>query len=168
VVVRRVLKQLADVEIGLKWPNDLVFDGRKLGGILVEFTAEAQGACHVVAGIGLNVAIPKRELDAISDWPGGAIDLDSITTTSPGRCRLAAGLIAGCGTMFEDFEAKGFAPYKAEWHTAHVLTDRDVRVTGALATTGRVVGISEDGALLLATESGQSRIVAGDVSLRLS
>ncbi len=62
VVVRRALARVAGVEIALKWPNDLVWDERKLGGILLELTAEGQGGCHVVAGIGINVALPPEVL----------------------------------------------------------------------------------------------------------
>jgi BirA family biotin operon repressor/biotin-[acetyl-CoA-carboxylase] ligase len=166
VVVRRVLAALAGIEIGLKWPNDLVFERRKLGGILVEVAAEAQGACHVVAGIGLNLAMRAETLAEICDWPEGAVDLDSIAVVQPGRCRLAAGLISACGQMFADFEDQGFAAFADEWHAADSLSGKQVLVSGALEAAGRVVGIADDGALLLATESGRTRIVAGDVRLR--
>jgi hypothetical protein len=60
VVVRRAVAAVTHVDVALKWPNDLVWDERKLGGILLELTAEAQGGCHVVAGIGLNVDLPPK------------------------------------------------------------------------------------------------------------
>ena len=64
VVVRRALARIAHIDVALKWPNDLVWDSRKLGGILLELAAEAQGGCHVVAGIGLNVSLPPELLPA--------------------------------------------------------------------------------------------------------
>jgi BirA family biotin operon repressor/biotin-[acetyl-CoA-carboxylase] ligase len=68
--------------------------------------------------------------------------------------------------MFADFEDQGFAAFADEWHAADSLSGKQVLVSGALEAAGRVVGIADDGALLLATESGRTRIVAGDVRLR--
>jgi len=81
VVVRRVLERVAGLSVALKWPNDLVFDERKLGGILLEIQAEAHGGAHVVVGVGLNVALPAALLPSLCDWPRGAVDL----TTALGR-----------------------------------------------------------------------------------
>src|SRR5690606_15933943 len=79
VVVRRVLAETAAIELRLKWPNDLVWDERKLGGILLEMSAEAHGGCHVVIGVGLNVDVPRTLLPRLSDWPRGAVDLAAAT-----------------------------------------------------------------------------------------
>ncbi len=91
VVARRALAAVAGVDVGLKWPNDLVLDARKLGGILLELTAEAQGGCYVVAGIGINVSLPPESLRTLSDWPRGAIDLATATSGAPPRARRARG-----------------------------------------------------------------------------
>ena len=91
VVARRALAAVAGVDVGLKWPNDLVLDARKLGGILLELTAEAQGGCYVVAGIGINVSLPPESLRTLSDWPRGAIDLATATSGAPPAARRARG-----------------------------------------------------------------------------
>ena len=94
VVARRALADAARVDVALKWPNDLVHDERKLGGILLELAAEAQGRCYVVAGIGINVALPPKSLRVLSDWPRGAIDLAIAMRGAPPPRALLAGAAA--------------------------------------------------------------------------
>lgn len=171
VAARRAIAAVAPVEIGLKWPNDLVFDERKLGGVLVELSAEAQGACRVVAGLGINVSIPGEQLVGLSDWPRGAIDLDSITNGAvPGRSELAARLISSIGALAAEYPRTGFAAYAAEWQRAHVLTDAPVRVIESSGERfGIVRGIAADGALVVESDEGERRrVVAGDVTVRRS
>ena len=169
VVVRRVLERVAGLEIALKWPNDLVFDERKLGGILLELAVEAQGGSHVVAGIGLNVALPRELLADLSDWPRGAIDLASaLGREPPRRVALVAALVDDLGMLFADYAATGFAAYRNEWRSGDYLRGRAVRLDEtAGAVTGTALGIDADGALLVETAAGvRRRIVAGDVSVR--
>jgi BirA family biotin operon repressor/biotin-[acetyl-CoA-carboxylase] ligase len=168
VVVRRVLRHVAGLEIALKWPNDLVFDGRKLGGILLELAAEAHGNAHVVAGIGLNVALPAELLRSLSDWPRGAIDLTTaLGRDPPPRAALAGALVNELAALFADYPEQGFAAYRNEWRAADYLRGRSVRLDAAAAVSGTAVGIDADGALLVETATGeQRRVVAGDVSVR--
>jgi BirA family transcriptional regulator, biotin operon repressor / biotin---[acetyl-CoA-carboxylase] ligase len=170
VVVRRVLASTAAVEIDLKWPNDLVVDGRKLGGILVELTAEAQGRCHVVVGVGINVAIPAAVLAELSDWPGGAVDLRRATVgAAPPKTVLARELVVALGRLFAGYAATGFAPYRDDWRAADYLNGRRVGVGigGEDAIIGTAAGIADDGALLLAVDGGRTtRVISGDVSVR--
>lgn len=169
VVVRRVLQRVAGIEIALKWPNDLVFDERKLGGILLELAAEGHGGAHVVAGIGLNVALPAELLPTLSDWPRGAIDLQTaLGRDPPARAALAGALINELAELFADFPQRGFAAYRGEWRAADYLRGRAVRLDDeAGAISGTAVGIDDDGALLVETGRGERRRVeAGDVSVR--
>jgi BirA family transcriptional regulator, biotin operon repressor / biotin---[acetyl-CoA-carboxylase] ligase len=169
VAVRRVLARVAALTIALKWPNDLVFDGRKLGGILLELTAEAHGGAHVVAGIGLNVALPASLLSSLSDWPRGAIDLETaLGKPPPPRVVLGATLVNELAELFADYPAHGFAAYRTEWRAADFLRGRPVRIDEAPGpVVGTALGIDADGALLVETEAGERRrVVAGDVSVR--
>jgi BirA family biotin operon repressor/biotin-[acetyl-CoA-carboxylase] ligase len=168
VAVRRVLKRIAGVTISLKWPNDLVFDERKLGGILLELKAEAHGGAHVVVGVGLNVALPAVLLPSLSDWPRGAIDLKTaLGREPPPRAVLAGALVNELAALLADYPTQGFAAYRSEWRSADFLRGRSVHLE---EPTGRVrgtaLGIDADGALLIETESGRRRVVAGDVSVR--
>ena len=170
VVVRRVVARVAGVEIALKWPNDLVWDDRKLGGILLELTAEGQGGCHVVAGIGINVALPAELLPSLSDWPRGAVDLATACAMRgpPPRAALAIGLIEELTELFASYAETGFHAYRDEWRAADYLRGRAVTLDEAAGhVTGTALGIEADGSLLIETALGsRRRVVAGDVSVR--
>jgi BirA family biotin operon repressor/biotin-[acetyl-CoA-carboxylase] ligase len=169
VVARRAVAEVAGLDVALKWPNDLALDERKLGGILLELAAEAQGRCHVVAGIGINVSLPPASLATLSDWPRGAIDLATAKRgTPPPRPLLAARLIDGLADLFASYAESGFAPYSAEWRAADFLNGRPVRVDDSpAAASGIARGIDGDGALLIETAGGaRRRVLSGDVSVR--
>jgi len=169
VVVRRALARMAGVEIALKWPNDLVWDERKLGGILLELTAEGQGGCHVVAGIGINVALPPELLPSLSDWPRGAVDLDTATRGAPPpRAVLAIALLEELTELFASYAETGFRAFRDDWRAADYLRGRAVQLDEAAGqVTGTALGIEADGALLIETAPGtRRRVVAGDVSVR--
>ena len=169
VAVRRVLERVAGLTIALKWPNDLVYDERKLGGILLELTAEAHGGVHVVAGIGLNVALDPKLLPSLSDWPRGAIDLKTaLGRQPPRRAVLAGALVNELSELAADYETHGFTAYRSEWRSADFLHGRAVRLDepkGEL--NGTAAGIDATGALLVELTSGERRrVVAGDVTVR--
>jgi BirA family transcriptional regulator, biotin operon repressor / biotin---[acetyl-CoA-carboxylase] ligase len=169
VVARRALADTTGLDVALKWPNDLVHDERKLGGILLELAAEAQGCCYVVAGIGINVALPPKSLSVLSDWPRGAIDLaTAMRGVPPSRALIAARLIDGLADLFASFAATGFAPYRSEWRDADYLLGRRVKLDDPAApASGTARGIDGDGALLIETAGGaRRRVISGDVSVR--
>src|SRR5690606_3597601 len=127
VTARRAIRQVCGVEVGLKWPNDLVWAERKLGGILVEQAAAGRG--HVVIGIGINVAVPPDRLAGLSDWPAGAVDLTvAAGGRPPPRAALAAALVGELAALAAAFEQDGFAAYRADFTAADVLLGRAVRV----------------------------------------
>jgi BirA family biotin operon repressor/biotin-[acetyl-CoA-carboxylase] ligase len=169
VVARRALKDAAGLDVALKWPNDLVLDERKLGGILLELAAEAHGRCYVVAGIGINFALPPKSLARLSDWPRGAIDLaTAMRGAPPPRLAVAARLLDGLADLFASFADTGFAPYRAEWRNADFLLGRRVKLDDPAApANGTARGIDSDGALLIETVNGaRRRVISGDVSVR--
>ena len=167
---RRAIRASAGIDVGLKWPNDLMLDGGKTGGILVEIGRQASGAFHVVAGIGINVALPAGVLAGLGDGRLPARDLAGETATAIDRTRLAAALIEGLAGLFAEFATTGFAPWRDEWLAAHVLADRRIEIQSALARTAGIVrGIDADGALLVEDEAGaRRRILSGDVTVRES
>jgi BirA family biotin operon repressor/biotin-[acetyl-CoA-carboxylase] ligase len=169
VVARRVINAYAGIDIRLKWPNDLVFEDRKLGGILLEISAEAQGGCHVVAGLGINVAMPAGSLVGLSDWPQGATDLREATAgRPPSRTALVLALVEALAGLFADYAHAGFSAYRAEWQRADYLCGRSIRLEEADGTSvGTAAGIEPDGALLIELAGGaRRRVISGDVSVR--
>lgn len=169
VVVRRVIARTANVEIGLKWPNDLVHDGRKLGGILVELSAESHGQCHVVVGLGLNLQVPAALLSALSDWPRGAIDLSRIQQNGcVSRHELCAALLRELGILLAEYPSAGFGSYIDDWREADQLCGQRVEIRDADGVAvGTARGIDDDAALIIEPEPGRiRRVISGDVTVR--
>jgi BirA family biotin operon repressor/biotin-[acetyl-CoA-carboxylase] ligase len=169
VTVRRVIREACGVDAALKWPNDLVWDHRKLGGILVESFGESHGASYVVAGLGINVSVPKTHLATVSDWPNGAVDLFQATGGAPpSRTALAARLIEALAALLADYAERGFAPHRRAWAAGDYLRGRGVSVEAhGEAVRGTALGIERDGALLVRLENGlQRRVISGEVSVR--
>lgn len=169
VAARRAIRKTCGVDIGLKWPNDLAWRGRKLGGILVEHGAGDAAAAHVVIGIGINVAVPPAMLRRLSDWPAGAVDLaEAAGGRPPARVALAAALVDELAALAAGFERDGFASWRDEFVAADVLLGRAIVVDdGRARTTGIARGIDADGALVVeAADGSRRRVFAGDVSIR--
>lgn len=168
-VAGETLVELTGVSPRLKWPNDLVVGDAKLGGILVELAAEAQGGCHVVIGLGVNVALPEALRNELCNWPAGATDLSRTARGPlPSRTELAAGLAIALACLLCDYPRTGFSIYRAAWRKADYLCGKPVSLEVATHTlSGTARGIDEDGALLIDTGAGEPRrIISGDVSVR--
>lgn len=164
VAVARALDGLGADGIRLKWPNDILADGAKLGGILVE-TLIAGGRHAAVIGIGLNVRLPREIADAVEARAGA---LEAAMPQAPSRNVLIARLLDELADMLDGFEQSGFAGFAGEWQSRHAHDGQRVRILadGAAPVEGRCAGIDADGALLLDTAAGVRRILSGDVSLR--
>jgi BirA family biotin operon repressor/biotin-[acetyl-CoA-carboxylase] ligase len=166
IAVARTLDRLGVTEAGLKWPNDLLWRQRKLGGILLEFGGESGGPCQVVTGIGLNVAMP-RPAEAAIDQPW--VDLRQIV--GPGRVsrhRLATALLSELVAVFTRFEQTGFTGFQADWQRFDLTQGKPVRLTLPASTVDGIArGVDDSGALLLETADGVRRFLGGEISLRL-
>ena len=150
---------------GLKWPNDILFDGRKLAGLLVDLRGEAAGPSLVVLGLGLNVALAEREA-AMIDQPWAA--LCEILPRPVDRNRLAGLLVRHLGGMFMRFEREGFSAFRAAWERHHLFAGQAVCMETALeSVSGTVEGIDAHGALCVRDAEGALRSFhSGEVSLR--
>ncbi len=146
------------VAVALKWPNDLMASGRKLGGVLVE----AHGGAAVV-GIGINANFspgdlpPEISAHAVSllELLGHPVDL--------------AGLVGSVLTQFEryyDLLQRDPDALLAQWRLRDVTAGRVVSITGAHTLEGLAEGVDGSGGLLVRTAAGVQRVAAGDVSLR--
>lgn len=150
--------------VGLKWPNDLLAEGRKLGGILVEVRGDATGPLHVVVGLGINVAMPAPVAAAI-DQPW--CDLAGLEGPAPSRMALCVALLDALLPLMAGYERAGFAPWREAWSRLDVLAGRRVRVEeGGRWIEGIAEGLAPDGALRLRTEHGEHLCHAGETSLR--
>jgi BirA family biotin operon repressor/biotin-[acetyl-CoA-carboxylase] ligase len=153
--------------VKLKWPNDILVDERKLGGILIDLRAEVAGSACVVIGIGLNVALGSSLLQKIATTGLPATDLVTTGLERPCRNSLAAAVIAACLDGLPEFERAGLRPFVEEWRAADVLRGRVVEVHAADGTVrGTARGIDLHGALLIETAQGVRRFISGDVTVR--
>lgn len=152
----------------VKWPNDVQVDGRKLAGILVEVGGEAQGPCHAVIGIGLNIRLdPATASEIDQDWT----DLATMTGSSlgtPSRNALAAAILASLSRALQRFERDGFAPFADDFARYDALLGRELRIIGSGGDSfGVASGIDARGALRVRSDDGKDVLVdSGEVSIR--
>jgi BirA family biotin operon repressor/biotin-[acetyl-CoA-carboxylase] ligase len=170
VAVLRALGKMGLDGAQLKWPNDVMAGGGKVGGILVEVAGEPGGPLRVVIGVGLNVRpVPAIEA-AVRDEGGDApvVALDNLGTGSPvKRNILVAALLNDLHGSLRSFSEDGWQGFLAAWRRHDYLADRPVVVTrGTDTLPGIARGIADDGALLVETEGRLVPVVAGDVTLR--
>ncbi|HEU5442721.1 MAG TPA: biotin--[acetyl-CoA-carboxylase] ligase [Steroidobacteraceae bacterium] len=167
VCALRALRESGLDEARLKWPNDLLVEGRKLGGILIELRAESDGPACVVIGIGLNVALGAELLERIGETGVAPIDLASAGLRQLSRNALAATLVAQIIRGLLVFEKEGLRPFAEEWRDADALRGRQVDVhTLEGVARGLARGIDLHGALVVETPGGVRRFISGDVTVR--
>jgi BirA family biotin operon repressor/biotin-[acetyl-CoA-carboxylase] ligase len=168
VAVSRALARAGALGIQLKWPNDIWFDDRKLGGVLIELRAEAGGPAHVVIGVGVNVSLPeaaRREIES----GGAAVAAVADACKEPVSRNMVAGAILDeLLSMLLQYERFGFAAFRDAWTALDGLNGRDAQVVvGDNAVSGIARGVDAEGALLLETKDRMQRFVSGEASLRL-
>jgi BirA family biotin operon repressor/biotin-[acetyl-CoA-carboxylase] ligase len=166
VAVTRALIKAGVSGVGLKWPNDILWQGRKLGGILVEVSGEVHGRHAVIIGIGLNVYIsPERGRIIDQAW----VDLTQIAGNAPpSRNHLIALTLNELLPMLRDFGQSGLPAVLDEWRAYHCLDGQAVTLhQGARRISGRVAGVTDRGLLVLdCGDEGRREFASGDVRLR--
>ncbi|HEV7820839.1 MAG TPA: biotin--[acetyl-CoA-carboxylase] ligase [Burkholderiales bacterium] len=165
VALIRTLQQHGVHDAGLKWPNDVLWRGRKLAGILIEMHGDMLGPSAAVIGIGLNCRMPAALLERI-DQP--AVDFATAAGAAPDRSCLLASLLIELDRVCSEFAHAGFAPIRAEWQKHDVYHNRSVQIAlpDGSVVNGKAAGIAENGAFVLATSGGKLNFHSGDVSLR--
>lgn len=169
VAVREALRTMGIKQVCLKWPNDLLWDQRKLGGVLVEMRRTQKGAASVVVGIGLNYRLGDQARARVAA-AGGADAVDIVEVAgdhAPGRNRLAACLIDQLLDMLVCFESRGLAPFLERWRANDAYRDQAVQVTTPAATLNGIArGVDARGALRLEIDGREQRFISAQVSLR--
>lgn len=160
VAVVRALTKVGAGETALKWPNDILKDGRKLGGILVELVPGAPHAA--VIGIGINLHLPAGMPEDVCA-ASAALDLPATDED-----HLYAALLVELLATLEIFAAQGFAALRPEWMARHAFQDAAVLLGSdfGVPREGRCRGVDGDGALLFESDGRIERILSGEVSLR--
>jgi BirA family biotin operon repressor/biotin-[acetyl-CoA-carboxylase] ligase len=159
--------------LSLKWPNDLLINERKLGGILIEggklSGSNSNERIWMIIGIGMNLTHSKALEDAAQ------LRISALSELNQHKVAMEADLVwlsilNALGDYLEIFTAKGFAPFRSQWDFWDAYRDQPVSISesGVIKQTGIAHGINEEGACLI-QESGKAEltaIYAGDVSLR--
>lgn len=167
VAVRRAIRAVTGLAPAVKWPNDLLLDGRKVCGILLELAAQQDAIEFVVVGIGVNVNQAPDQFPP--DLAATAGSLRQFLGRPVPRPRLVAEVLAELEAAYDAWRAGQDAPWWSEWREACPHLGQRVRVTGPAGTwVGRALDVSPDGALLLQPDGAPApvRVLAGDVSLR--
>jgi len=160
--VANELAALGVAGVLLKWPNDLLIDERKLGGILLESCASGMTA---IVGIGINMVLPMKT-DGHIKAARRVVDLNAVLAVVPSIDTLAARVIERLRETLQTFDREGFASFVPEWSQLDALAGREIVVDQAgVRETGTAQGIAPDGALLLQKGEELRRVVSGSVSV---
>ncbi len=156
VCICRALAQTGIRTCGIKWPNDILVNGAKLAGILIEVEAAGDGAARAVIGVGVNVFMPAagetgRAAGAVIDRPWTDVSSQIPAGVSePSRNRIAALLLEQLLDGIGEFEVAGFQPFAGDWHELDLLVGRQVMIEhNGKQTSGVARGIDSDGGLVL-------------------
>ena len=165
LAVSDAIKAHSDVQVQLKWPNDIYLGGVKLAGILIDLEGQALEPSHCVIGIGLNLNMPEEAGKMIEQkWT----DLQSHSKDSVDRNALSAQLISSLHQRLHQYQHTGLTSMLDEWHTYDAFLNKRVKlITGERVTQGICRGVNNQGALLLEVNGLVKPVYGGEVSLRM-
>ncbi|TAK92432.1 MAG: biotin--[acetyl-CoA-carboxylase] ligase [Burkholderiaceae bacterium] len=171
LALQRALATLG-APVQLKWPNDVLFAGRKLAGILVESVMQG-GAVYVVIGIGLNLDLPShirlQIAQPVADLREALQSSAAALAEAPDFAQqILAAIVPELQRHLQQYRAQGFAAFSAAWNAVHLYQDKPVQLLdgATVVATGIARGVDEYGQLLIETASGMRRLRSGDISLR--
>ena len=165
VAVTRAIRQVANLSCGIKWPNDILLNGKKLVGILTEMSAEMDAINYVVIGLGINVNIAHDDFP--EELRSSATSLLVAGGQPVKRADLVCAVLQEMETLYDHTIHNGFAAILNEWRELSVTLGQVVNVVAPDEQyTGTAVDIDDEGALLVNTPAGLRRVIAGDVSIR--
>lgn len=172
IAVVRALSDLGFDGVRLKWPNDVLWDGRKLAGILIDIVGDASGLCSVVIGLGINVRIPEALGQAIQQpW----VDLNSMAKFMSGkgnpkgvsRNALVGVLLNHLTDILQNYHLEGFALYRQEWEDNGAYLGCPVSLLAADKNiNGIMQGLTNQGGLRLLVDGNEDIYLGGELSLR--
>ncbi len=164
LAVREAILKVTGVETQLKWPNDVMVDGKKIAGILVELEGQPDGPCHVVVGVGLNVKMPEEQArDITQPWT----DLSLETKEPVDRNLLSAELIRSFHQWMTRYEDLGFKAMAGMWNDYNAYQGKPVKLAvGANVYQGVCLGVDEQGGVMITSDGTTKVYYGGEISLR--
>lgn len=152
----------------LKWPNDVLYKGKKLAGILIEVSGDLTGLSSLVVGLGVNHTMSTEGAQSIDQaWIDLSQVCQDLNIPLPKRDDLMVTLIDRIAGLLQQYPKQGFAEYRARWSQLDAYRGRPVTLLlGEKKIIGTGCGVDDGGAFLLQTESGTLTFHGGEVSLR--
>ncbi|MBQ7723580.1 MAG: biotin--[Selenomonadaceae bacterium] len=166
VAVAEAMKRF-NLKAEIKWPNDIMHDGRKLVGILTEMTGEIGKISYIVIGVGINVNIKRKEFP--KDLRDVATSLSELTGDEISRVKLFRAVLEEFDKLYCKINKSGFDEILKLWRKYNITLGKNIRVISASdgkSFTGKAIDLNADGALIVETKSGLKAVYAGDVSIR--
>lgn len=166
VAVAEAMKRF-NLKPEIKWPNDILFKGRKIVGILTEMTCEIGKINYVVIGVGINVNISREEFP--EELQDVAASLSEMNGGEVNRVEFFRAVLEEFDKIYGIVNESGFGEIFRRWKEYNCTIGKNIRVTSAIdgkSFTGKAVGLDEEGALVVETAQGRRTVYAGDVSIR--
>lgn len=166
VAVVQAIREVCGVEAQIKWPNDVLLEGKKLVGILTEMSAEFGHINYLVCGTGINVCVPKEMVP--EDLRASAISIADVTGGKVDRVALLARVLDCMELYYQEACQNGFGAVFDQWRKYSITLGKQVKVIAPDKTyVGTAVDIDSMGALQVRKEDGTvETVLAGDVSIR--
>jgi len=163
LAVMQALRATGVRNAGLKWPNDILVQGKKIAGILLEITGDPADICHVVVGVGINVNMEQADF-IDQPWTSLRLELKELVDRNYLICELCRQLHEYLARHAET----GFSAFQKDWESNHLWQGREVTlIAGSQRTEGVVLGVDRVGALRLSVNGVEQRYSGGEISLRL-
>lgn len=165
IAVQRACKSFVTSNIQLKWPNDILSDGKKLAGVLIEAEGQSDGQCHLVIGIGINFDMPAVHAEQIEQaWT----DLNTLAGKKVNRNEFVATLLKELSVIVSEYKLTRLDGLIDEWNQLNAFRDEEVAITSnTIIKHGFCKGIDNSGALIIESVDGKlEKVFGGEVSLR--
>ena len=164
IAVVNVIHSYGGKAAGLKWPNDIIVDGKKLAGILLEINGESSGPSNVIVGIGINVRLPESAIQEI-DQP--VTSLETVLGRTIERNQFVARLICELYNIHRDYNERGFSAFKQRWVDLDIYLNQKINLslpTGTISGINR--GVDQSGALQVEHSGQVYTYQSGELTLR--
>jgi BirA family biotin operon repressor/biotin-[acetyl-CoA-carboxylase] ligase len=166
VVICHAVRDFTGLDAQIKWPNDIMINGKKICGILTELSAEIDQINYVVAGIGINVNHQKKDFPL--DIVDRATSLMLVSGKTYRRIELLVNILANYDKVYLEYQKKGFSYILEQWRKLNCTLGHEVKVISQDEVYyGTAIDIDKDGQLMVQTPEGDLRyVIVGDVSIR--
>ena len=163
LALQKSIQTFSSISAKVKWPNDLLVDGGKLAGILLEITGDPTGLCHVVIGVGVNLNMGDSKGEIDQPWRS----LSKLTGSIINKTEFVDCFVRQLLEYLQLFSKSGFSAFTEHWAHADALVGHNLMLTqGQNVVFGECCGVNEKGELLLKTSLGVESYNGGEVSVR--